>query len=43
MEYTINKDFESFNLFSFALCGSGKRKFNVPKDFESAFSACNTA
>jgi len=33
MEYIINKDLESFNLLSFAICGSGKRKFNVSKDF----------
>lgn len=43
MEYTINKDLESFNLLSFAICGSGKRKFNVTKDFESSYSACTTS
>jgi hypothetical protein len=31
MEHSIARDFESFNLLSFALCGAGRRNFNVKK------------
>lgn len=43
LEDSIRRDFETFNLLSFTICGTGKRNFNLVPELETALLACSTS